>query len=213
MTHAGAFSKRPSSRRSFLAALLPAAAAAALPVIASSPTSASPIATADPVVALGIAARAADRRQLMAWSRLDNAEYAATEAGFDVGWPFLRVGNYDCSSPDMIVRACQPHDPHGPAAEQVPELLREYRRRLAYMRRQRTAAGLRRLYDARDAAEAEYRWVHNAIAATAATSYAGLAVKTRILAVDIRDGKTSHSEKIARSLHRDAMRLAKAGAA
>ena len=166
---------------------------------------------ADPLVALGAAERKADRRCHRAWARQDEAEGRARKAGFNIDVPIMAVGTYGCVSVEEVVTAAQDA---GFSPDRMQELTEVYRQRVADARRQRIAAGLRPFDKEAKAANAEWDRIMRAIVNTQATSYAGLAVKLRIIKPDMEDdGDTKHSVPLIRSALRDALRLAKAGAA
>lgn len=185
------------------AAALRATIAQAAPVAA--------LAQPDPLLALGAAVEAAQQRCNRAAVQEDEACAAARKAGFNVSHPMMAVGRYSgCCSVREIKRAAEEA---GFGVERQAELIGVYRRRLAQRRQQSIAAGLRPFEVELRNAEREWRRAMQAIVTTPAISYAGLAVKLRLIKEEMEDGKTSHGDELAQSAYRDAQRLAAGGAA
>jgi hypothetical protein len=205
-----AIDKLTSTRRRFLrlaGSTAVATAFLAAPVIAATPA-APATAPPDPLIALAVAVRKADRRAHRAWDARDEAEVVA--AGGRGHWlrPWVQVGKYMCHSPSMVLGAAQPNDPEGPSAEEGQALAAELRRKIRAYHRRRLAAGLGPCD--REVKEAERGWnaAMEAIAATPATTVAGIAAELRVIRNDFADGETGHSGSILRSALRDAERLA-----
>jgi hypothetical protein len=137
-----------------------------------------PLPTPDPLVRLYADWRRANRRLHRIYSRQDEAEGAAHAAGFVISAGIMEVGTWGCCSAGEIPRAA---DAVGFSPERGLELVKEYRRREAYARRQRVAAGLDRHDAAVKVAGEEWYRVFRAVTDTPAASYEGLAVKLRFI--------------------------------
>jgi hypothetical protein len=196
-----------TNRRHFLR--LAGATAAATALLAAPALAVTvPVATIpDPLIALAVAERKAYRRMDRALDARDEAEGAAGGQRQFLH-PWVEAGNYVCHSPSMVLAACQPNDPAGPSAEEGQALVAELRRKIRAYRRRWLAAGLGP-YD-REVREATREWhaAMTALSATPAVTFAGIAVKLRVIRHDFRDGATDYSGPILRSAICDAERLA-----
>ncbi len=192
------------------------AAAALRATIAPAIAQAAPVAVlaqSEPLVALWDAWRKADRRLQRAYSRQDEAEGNASEAGFIIDVPIMTVGVYGCCHSSEVLKACRLNDPDGFTTERAAELVKVYRQREAHARRQRIAAGLRPYDTEAKAARAEWRRILHTIATTPATTVAGIAVKLRFIKKDTDAGPTVEAARMMRSALADATRLADKSAA
>ena len=165
------------------------------------------MAVPDPLIALAEAVRKADRRWCRACDARDEAEKACG-GPYHYLPPRIIVSNYECTSPRMILSACQPHAPNGPTAEEGQALAGQLRLKIRAYRRRRLAAGLGPYDREVEQAERAYYAGREALSTTPAITVAGLAVKLRMIRNDFRDGGSDHSGPILRSALRDAERLA-----
>jgi hypothetical protein len=195
----------PRATAATAALAAPAALACSLmPAAVAAPVVATPH---DPVIGFYRAMRKAEKR----WDSVTDRQDAAADAAWDAGWnvrrPFMTVGNYTCSSVEMVVAACQPNDKDGPPAEKMPALVQEFRRRLTQQRRHRKAAGLGPLDAKVAAAKKEFFRLSRAFATAPALTMAGLVIKLRLVKSDIDDGPSLWAKPLIAGALADAKRL------
>ena len=127
--------------------------------------------------------------------------------------PVVQAGRYDCMSEDEIRTHCQPIDSSGPAPAECDRLIALFRDKQKNYLAARHAAGLTSFDKAAKTTLEQWHKAMKNIATTPATTFAGLAVKLRILVEGFRVGRTDFDEAIAQSALADAERLAGKGGA
>lgn len=201
------------SRREALRASASALALASIPVAA---IAALPVEHPDSaLLALEAEWHAATKAESAASVAVDEAE--GSTPGDERGDAWHRAmhpaavvigGRWYCPSENEIAWHCQPLDPNGPSVRQRDKLIARMRRNVAEHKRARAEVGLTPLYDAYDAVRHRRDELAWAIIDAQAATYAGVAVKARIMQADCEHGETDETPRFLASIIADLERLA-----
>jgi hypothetical protein len=157
---------------------------------------------ADPVIGAWDRLQAAEKADRGAWDALEEAEVRAQAKGFDRPRPMVRIAGDDCITMHDARRSAKRLP-----KEQARERLEAMRRALAAWEQRRRAAGLRAYELAAARTRREWRAAMQGIADTRATTLAGVILKLKLIALELRDGKTNYGESILASAISDLGRI------
>jgi hypothetical protein len=156
----------------------------------------------DPVIAAWDRLQAAEKAQSQAYDESGEAEARARKAGFDPRLPAVCIQGYRCLSLTEAKRRARglPKDKANAAVEAM-------RAALADRQRRRGKAGLAPYDAAVRRTIREWRAAMQAMAHTRATTPAGVILKLKLIALELRDGKTNYGESILASAIADLTRM------
>jgi hypothetical protein len=156
----------------------------------------------DPAIAAWDRLQAAEKAQSRAYDERDEAEHQARLRGYERQTARVFIGGYDCLSVAEVRRRTK-----GLPKRKAQEAIEVMREALAEEQQERKKAGLRPYDSAVSRTTQQWRAAMQAMADTRATTLAGVILKLKLIALELRDGKTNYGESILASAIADLARI------